>query len=379
VPEDAPSGDGPSLDEDALRRLLQESVQDLEPGPDTLEHLRRAVPARRARHRQALVGVAAAVLVGGAAIPALLHTDLMSDGQERPMHVAGHEHSQGLKGDGGAHDVQGPGSGKNSGGAHTGAGKGRHHAGASSSPSAGESSGPDPSASLGAVSPSCDRTQLGDGTAVTGNPDAQGRVYGTFRVVNISGASCTIEGDGLVVATAQGSADPHHVQVVDHTAGDAAPGLPDPATAPDELVLKPGAAYVVKFAWVPQEGGGPTGCSSDPSTPPATGADRGSGTSGGTVAQSAYTASTAPGAAGGDGTASSDGGTGSGGTGGGTDDGSGGSDDGSGGTGGSDPQPQPSVALSHTPDMGGPAAAGTVLEGACAGTVYRTGVLPASS
>ncbi len=64
----------PSLDEDALRRLLHESVQDLEPDPTALEHLRRAVPARQARHRQVLAGVAAAVLVGGAAVPALFST-----------------------------------------------------------------------------------------------------------------------------------------------------------------------------------------------------------------------------------------------------------------------------------------------------------------
>ncbi|MCZ0980185.1 hypothetical protein O1L60_17650 [Streptomyces diastatochromogenes] len=51
-------GTGDGDDELALRRLFQDAVSGLEPSHGSLEHLRRAVPARRARKRQALVGAA---------------------------------------------------------------------------------------------------------------------------------------------------------------------------------------------------------------------------------------------------------------------------------------------------------------------------------
>lgn len=55
----AASGDGGGMDELALRRMLQGAVQGLEPSDGTLERLHRAVPARRARRRQGVVGAAA--------------------------------------------------------------------------------------------------------------------------------------------------------------------------------------------------------------------------------------------------------------------------------------------------------------------------------
>ena len=56
------------MDEVALCRLLRGAVQDLEPADGTLDHLHRAVPARRARRRQGVVGAAAAALLIGTAI-----------------------------------------------------------------------------------------------------------------------------------------------------------------------------------------------------------------------------------------------------------------------------------------------------------------------
>ncbi|MYS76743.1 hypothetical protein GTY88_40920, partial [Streptomyces sp. SID5926] len=70
---DAPGADGPATDEAALRAMMQRAVREMEPSDGTLEHLRRAVPARRARKRQALVGAAAAALFLGTAVPALVH------------------------------------------------------------------------------------------------------------------------------------------------------------------------------------------------------------------------------------------------------------------------------------------------------------------
>ena len=53
---DDPGPDGLDSDELALRRMLHHAVQQMEPRDGTLDHLRRAVPARRARKRQATVG-----------------------------------------------------------------------------------------------------------------------------------------------------------------------------------------------------------------------------------------------------------------------------------------------------------------------------------
>ena len=103
------------------------------------------------------------------------------------------------------------------------------------------------------------RAQLGAPTAHKDPADTNGKVYGSFRVVNISDSDCTVDGSGSVLAEARGSADGDSVYVVDHTAGDAATGLPDPTTEKPELILKPGQAYEVRFAWVPAEGG-PGGC-----------------------------------------------------------------------------------------------------------------------
>ena len=50
---------------------------------------------------------------------------------------------------------------------------------------------------------------------------------------------------------------------VQHTAGDAAAGLPDPSQEAGTVLLKPAMAYEVQFAWVPEDtcptsGGTPT-------------------------------------------------------------------------------------------------------------------------
>lgn len=80
------------------------------------------------------------------------------------------------------------------------------------------------------TSPVCGREQLGQGTSTVGTADATGRVYGAFRVVNTSGDACSVEGGGSIGLVAQGSTSPDRVHVVDHTSGDEATGLPDPAT-----------------------------------------------------------------------------------------------------------------------------------------------------
>lgn len=386
TPGDAKAGERPgmdleSMDEDALRRLLRDSVRDIEPSSDALEHLRHAVPARRARRRQVVVGAAAAVLVSGAAVPAMLHADL-GPGGDKPMHAAGHSRDhvppeeQTRTGDA----EYEPGGGGRQGGGPTGP---RNRGVKSGAPTTGSSAGPYPSSSLGPVSPSCSRDQLGESSARQNVPDEQGRVYGSFRVVNTSDAPCTVDGDGIVLATAQGTAKSDHIQVVDHTDGDEATGLPTPVEALDEVVLEPDGAYVVKFAWIPREGGGPTGCQAS-TPPPGDGEDAERTDPGGAEPMTASGGSSGGGADidGSSPSGSGAGGTTSGATGGtgetgGTDGGTG-SGGGSGTGGGGDTGPAASVVLSHTPDVGEPAAADIVLENACAGTLYRTGVLPAA-
>ncbi|WP_344316009.1 DUF4232 domain-containing protein [Streptomyces javensis] len=337
--DDEPGGEG----EEALRRLLHRAVDELEPSPESLDHLRRAVPARRARRRQALVGAAAALVLGCAAVPALVHVATTSDSSnDRPANAASShrtpEASGGPHGEGsGGKDADGPSDTVEE---HKGdKGKDKEK----DKPPKGEQAGsggtaPDPTNTLNATSPTCSRAQLTSGGAGSlGAADAEGRVYGSFRVVNTSDRACTVEGGGSVGASAQGGADASRILVVDHTAGDAAAGLPDPSIQPGTLILKPGQAYEVKFAWIPASGGGTSGCSTtgtptpDPSTDGAQDGpqdDPSTGDPGGTP----------------------------------------------GGGGGGEPQ-DASVLVSHTPEAGDPAAASVSIGGACAGTIYRTGLL----
>lgn len=336
-------------DEDDLRRLLQSRVGALEPSPDALDQLRRAVPARRQRRRHVVLGAAAALLLGGTSIPAMVHVVNLGDSsEERAANAASNQRAQG--GTGGMHGEgteqagprptqkggetpgegkpEGPGKAKGKGGVGPGTGDGT----------------PAPDETMDVTSPACGRDQLGQGSSKVDPADSSGRIYGTFRVVNTSGAACSVEGGGAVGLVAQGSTNPDRIHVVDHTSGDEATGLPDPATTPDQLVLKPGEAYEVKFAWIPKSGGGATGCvSPGPSPTPDASKDPG---------QSPDAGTTAAGDSGG---------------------GQAGGDEGAGGGSASG-----GIVLSHTPEAGEPAVADAKITDACAGTVYRTEALSGS-
>ncbi|MGP3999567.1 hypothetical protein [Streptomyces sp. 8N706] len=332
---DGPEGpDGLGGDEQALRRLLHTAVEEIEPAPDALEQLRHAVPARRARKRQALVGAAAAVILAGTAVPALVHV-ARSDGVTE-AHPANAGHSE--RTHGGAEGTQSetedgtkerrP-SGKETKGGERG--KGGTKDDTSRQPGGSTAGGGvDPSETMAATSPTCARNQLAGGIASPGTMDGSSAVYGSFQVTNTSGTACTVDGGGQVVAAAQGAADSTRISVLDHTAGDPATGLPDPATQPQQVILQPGVAYEVKFAWIPADGGS-GGCPAPGSSP-----DPGSsGSAGEPEGQSAAeTSADEPGT-----------------------------------------QPSGSVELSHTPQAGDPAAANATITNVCAGTIYRTGAL----
>ncbi|MGW3357986.1 hypothetical protein ACWDFL_21545 [Streptomyces bungoensis] len=344
--------DGLAPDELALRRILHSAVDDIEPRSGTLDHLRRAVPARRARKRQAVVGMAAAALFIGTAIPALIHVSA-AGGTDPNTAMAGQTSQtqggtdQGKQEDGGSSgpaDSHGktPGHGK-------GSGKPGERGGTGGS-GTGSSAGANPSATLSTDAPLCTAAQLGSATQSVNAADTAGVVYGVFRVTNISTSSCTVGGAGTVAVAAQGAADPAKVAAARHAAGDAAAGLPDPSLEATALVLQPGAAYEEKFAFVPSEtcpttggtdttSGGTTG-GGDPSPAPSPSQDAGaSGTTDtGTGTSSGVTTQLV----------TEDGGTADG-----------------------------SVLVTHTAPPGSPSVSATV-PGACAGTVYYTGVLATS-
>ncbi|WP_128434033.1 hypothetical protein [Streptomyces cyaneus] len=342
-----PDDQGPEgfdSDELALRRMLHHAVEEIEPRDGTLDHLRRAVPARRARKRQALVGVAAAALFVGTAVPALVHVSNSTGSDVNPS-VAGHgEQAQGGSGQGketeGGESTSGGSSGKTE-----DQGKGSEKdedKGTGKSPGAGSGSSTDPLATSPAGTAACTADQLGTSGGTTNVPETSGAVYGTFTFSNVSTVDCTVSSPGSMFLAAGGAADGTKITDIRHVAGDAAAGLPDPSQELTSLVLKPGDSYQVKFAWVPSEAcptttdpSGGTNGGNDPSPTPTptqdtSGTTEGTSTGGdtGTSTQLMTEDTTAEG----------------------------------------------SVTITNTPEAGAPAASVTV-SNACAGIVYWTGVL----
>jgi hypothetical protein len=340
---DDQSLDGLDSDELALRRMMQQAVGGIEPTDAVLAHLRRAVPARRARKRHAAIGAAAALLFVGTAIPALLVSNVT--GSEADPSIAGH----GSQTEGGKKSGDSPDGGESTAGGSSGTVKDKP----SSSPSGGatdpdkgsgggSTTGGDGTMDTPVTAATCDATQLGSATASVGDPDTSGTVYGTFRIVNVSAAACTVGGSGSVSTFASGAADQSKVGTAEHVAGDAAGGLPDPSLWASGPVLEPGAAYMVQFAWVPSEtcptNGGTTdgGSTGDPSASPTP-----------TPSESTDTGTTTT--TGSDGTTTQLV----------TEDGT---------------VADGSVAVSYTAEAGSPTVSATV-SNACAGTVYKTGVM----
>ncbi|MEV4927136.1 hypothetical protein [Streptomyces roseoverticillatus] len=338
------------MDEQTLRQLLQGAVEDLEPAADSLDQIRRAVPARRTRRRQALVGAAAALILGGTALPAVVHVATTGDAvEDRHANTASSRHTP--------EEPDAEPDGVSDGPGRPDEGEARNHdekreehkeeegkKGNEPKPAGSSPAGipPAPTNTFAAVSPTCDRDQLGKGSGTVGPADRDGRVYGAFRVVNVSRAVCTVSGPGTVAASPRGSAESGRVSVVDHTPGDAATGLPDPTSEPSEVILQPGQAYEVKFAWIPAGDGGRNGCpkpsgGSSPAPPAGGGASASPAGSSAATQQQPVVPDSPP------------------------------------------PTPPPGIVLSHTPDVGEPAIADAKINDACAGTVYRTGpIVPAS-
>ncbi|MFF7309607.1 hypothetical protein [Streptomyces sp. NPDC008137] len=339
---DDQSPKGFDSDELDLRSMLHQVVQEVEPRDGTLEYLRKAVPQRRTRKRQAVVGMAAAFLFVGTAVPALVHVSNSTGSDANPSAIGHASETQG-----GASEGKGPDGGESATGDSSGKTEGKQKGDkkekdkdkGTGGAAAGATQGADPSSTTAAGIAACTAAQLGPAAGSSAAPDSTGAVYGSFRVTNVSAASCTVTGPGSVSALPQGAADISKVSTARHAAGDAAAGLPDPSLEAAQLVLEPGAAYDVKFAWVPTETcptpGGSVGGPGDPSPEPTQTGDTtetgGTSTGGetGTAPQLATEEGTADG----------------------------------------------SVAVTYTPGTGSGASSVTV-SNACAGTVYWTGVLP---
>lgn len=265
-------------DEQALRLLMHDAVRGVEPSADALDRLHRAVPARRARRRQMTVGAVAAALVVGVAAPVLTQSGVVARVMDGDTANTASSHRQEESGGSGADgDATGRGSDRK-----FGTGDGTDDPSEPSDSSGADSSaGPESNDTLGPTSPSCLRSQLGDGGSGAEPADANGHVYGSFRVVNISDSSCRVEGPDTVSATATGGADPSGISVVHHTPGDRASRLPDPATEPTSIILAPGQSYVVRFAWVPNGEGAGSCRAPGPAPTPGDGGSGGATTTGG--------------------------------------------------------------------------------------------------
>jgi hypothetical protein len=361
------------FDEPMLRRLLHDAVRDLEPQPQALNQLRQAIPARRTRRRQAMAGTAVGVLLVGVAVPALVHAAVsIGIGQDTANTAStsasrtpgtGRDSYGGNEFGGDSGMPTGALSSGGGGGSSAPSGSGKPSTRASSASPGASSQPPD---TLAAAPPLCVRTQLGNGSAQTGTPDSQGRVYGSFTVLNVSHVSCTVTGGGQITVTGKGGTDASKIQVVDHTAGDPVTGLPDARMLP--LVLAPGKGYTVAFAWIPAAGGS-DGCSRDTSdtTSGGTGGTGGTDSSSGSGGTSSRATSPSENITSGSGTAST------------------GSTLQNAPTGAGSPSSPPTpaatagISLSHVPQQGGPAVASTSISGACTGTVYRSAPVATTS
>ncbi|MER5727433.1 hypothetical protein ABT084_03570 [Streptomyces sp. NPDC002138] len=330
-----------------LRGLLLGAVGGLTPSDGALERLRHAVPARKARKRQAVIGAAAAVLLCGTAVPVAMRLTAAEGTAGDHSAMAGHSATAEGKHKGASdphaagagqapRSAQDPAPGQGAAGADRtpppgaptqavgGSGSGQATAGA---PAGG---GPLPSAAPGL--PGCGEAQLGV-RAGARTAAADGKVYGSFRVTNLSTSGCAVTGsDTLTAAPAAGAAAGQApVAVLAHTASDPATGLPEPVAQAPSLVLQPAMAYEVRFAFVP-DASCPAGTPAPGPKPPQVGGALAPGT---TATDSATAAEPTRG-----------------------------------------PVPEGAgVALTHAPQGGAPVTT-TTIPTACGGTVYRTGVIP---
>ncbi|WP_165986050.1 hypothetical protein [Streptomyces sp. YIM 98790] len=359
------ASDPPGLasEEEILRILLHESVRGIEPSDDALERLRSAVPGRRRQRRQLAVvgGVALALFATGTP----LALNVAADGTSTPSVEAGHGQEAGTAG---AEEGEGEPGTHTSGGLPSGPGaspapENEDAEPAPEEPTASEDPSPEISETHGVSTPACLAGQLGEIAGTLQEPNDRGHVYGSFRVANVSETACAVTGTDELAVAPTGDAAADGLQVVFRTDGDRATELPLPESWKESLLLLPGEAYEIRFAWVPPPDSARGGCPAQPepdpdptaSTPPPStepGPEASSSpgaSSGGTQTQLGRTTEEEQ-----DGTTGSS----------------------TAGTGTEAPQEEADgLRLSYVPAAGTETAGTVAVPGACTGTVYRTGLL----
>src|SRR5262249_37753476 len=151
--------------------------------------------------RQALVGLAASLVLAAAAVPALIHT-ATSSGHSATTASSTEARPGSTEGSGNqTHPTGRPGRAPGRGSGHAkgkGTGKGNDQ-GQTGQTSAGPSQTPANGNTMGAEAAPCTTIQL-TSSAEVGAPNGDGKVYGTFTVSNTSQASCSVPGPGTVGA-----------------------------------------------------------------------------------------------------------------------------------------------------------------------------------
>ncbi|MBB1245408.1 hypothetical protein GL263_17830 [Streptomyces durbertensis] len=186
-----------SADEEALRRLLRDAAGEPEPRPDALEHIRRTIPVRRARRRNALIGVGAAALAVGVTLP-LMRAGVVP-GPLNAHNSANAAQSADAAASGAGAAVDGSAGGER----HTGPDGSRGDAKGKDDDPVPHEDAPDHE-ELAPTAPSCTRDQLGQPVVSVAEPNNNGRIYGHFRLTNVSDETCRIKGGGELTATGGG-------------------------------------------------------------------------------------------------------------------------------------------------------------------------------
>lgn len=233
----------------ALRERFQQAVSGLEPGPGTLDYLRRAVPARRRRRHAALAATAVSVFAVSAGATLAARGSFESGSSQAGGTAVGNLMSTGTN------DAPGGGSGH---GPSSPGGPDRTTDGAvgteapSSAGSAPGSAKPPQSATAPSApvsgSPLVALCQNSSVTALvaTANGTSAGVTYETFE--GTAKAACTLQGlPGLTVTGSGGTPVKISVSAADLSVAPLLPSVP----AGQALVLQPGERFEFQLAWVP--------------------------------------------------------------------------------------------------------------------------------
>jgi hypothetical protein len=245
-----------------LRERFRQAVAGLEPGPGTLDYLRRAVPARRRRRHAALAATAVSVFAVSAGATLAARSSFESGSSQANGAAIGNlltTATDDAPGGGSGHGPGTPGGQDMSSGGAVGG-----EASSAQAPAPGTPKPPLSTTALSATvsgSPAAPLCQNSSVTSVvaTQNGMSGGVTYETFQ--GTAKTVCTLAGMPALTVTGAGGA-PAKVAVY-RADQSITPLLPAVAAAGQALVLHPGERFEFQLAWVP------VACPTSPSpTPP---------------------------------------------------------------------------------------------------------------